>query len=586
MVQLGIREKISLVLLAVVVAALLITGGLFYHHTQQTLRAGVEQHLLTTSNIQRKRVQQVIDLNRERMALLSSRTQLRLSLRDYLATGRAAHLAKLQRIITDAKSSLFQIQDILLTTTDGRVLAATSEAWLDLPQSEVAALNLAELEHAHFALRRHNGLVVSLRLTSALRVEEAVIAAMVVLVDLTSLWQITEYLSGVGITEETVLSHRLPDGRSEAIVPLRHGRDYRDRAMRIDPFATDSFANDSLASDSFVITGQETGTQMREAVDYRGQRVFAISSRFDDVNWGLTVKVDRAEALAALEEQRDFLLLILLGATIVAIAVSILLARSITQPIVSLSRAAVSIAGGDFKQRIHHHSRDELGMLALSINQMADRLIEANTSLEQRVREKTQELERLNKRLESTNVELEEQSRIDALTGVCNRRSFDEELVREWRRCCRAAKPLAVLVIDIDFFKAYNDAHGHAGGDKVLRAVAQALARCARRPGDMVARYGGEEFAALLPDTDESRAMVVAREMQRAVQMLGITHPGSTVSSVISVSMGIASRVPSRDTVPQPLIEAADAALYRAKANGRNCIESAGAHAKLNIVKS
>jgi diguanylate cyclase (GGDEF)-like protein len=158
----------------------------------------------------------------------------------------------------------------------------------------------------------------------------------------------------------------------------------------------------------------------------------------------------------------------------------------------------------------------------------------------------------------------------DGLTGVANRRAFDETLDTEWRRCGRALVPVALIMVDIDHFKNFNDEYGHQAGDECLRKVSAAMRRAAARPQDLVARYGGEEFALLLPHQDTAGAEVVARKLLEEVALLGICHAKSSAANTVTVSMGVASIVPSERFDPGTLVKAADALLYRAKAEGRN----------------
>lgn len=157
----------------------------------------------------------------------------------------------------------------------------------------------------------------------------------------------------------------------------------------------------------------------------------------------------------------------------------------------------------------------------------------------------------------------------DALTGLANRRTLDETLAREWQRCARSGAPLAALLIDIDYFKGYNDRYGHLGGDECLRRVAQAIGACVKRPGDLAARYGGEEFSIVLPETPRESAATLGEQICAAVRALGIPHLGSSLGYV-TISVGVECVVPGVDVEPATLLEAADAQLYRAKSEGRN----------------
>ena len=174
-----------------------------------------------------------------------------------------------------------------------------------------------------------------------------------------------------------------------------------------------------------------------------------------------------------------------------------------------------------------------------------------------------------------SNRQLERLALDDALTGLANRRCFDQTLAMELRRAQRDATSLALLMLDIDFFKRYNDCYGHLAGDACLREVAQALTACIRRPPDLVARYGGEEMAVILPNTDAEGARVVARSMLDTLHTLDIRHQDSPFGRV-SVSIGLACAADALLTSPQALIDAADQALYAAKEGGRNRLALAG----------
>ena len=171
--------------------------------------------------------------------------------------------------------------------------------------------------------------------------------------------------------------------------------------------------------------------------------------------------------------------------------------------------------------------------------------------------------------LERANARLQELAHQDPLTGLANRRHFDQTLAAEWSRAGRAPSELSLVLIDIDHFKAYNDHFGHPAGDECLKAVAGALRAVARRGSDLVARFGGEEFAVLLPSTPAHGARVVAEAMRHSVEDLRIPHaPGA--GTVVTVSLGFATAVPSAGGDPSALLRDADRALYRAKAQGRN----------------
>ncbi len=161
----------------------------------------------------------------------------------------------------------------------------------------------------------------------------------------------------------------------------------------------------------------------------------------------------------------------------------------------------------------------------------------------------------------------------DGLTGLPNRRAFDEEFEQEWNRAVRTGQPLSLLFIDVDSFKRYNDRYGHGEGDRVLRSVAEAIRGCLKRPEDFAARYGGEEFTVVLPDSDQRSAEAMAERVRTAVMALGITHADSS-HGVVTVSVGLSTMIPRSGQRSQSLLQAADTGLYRAKAAGRNTLET------------
>lgn len=163
-------------------------------------------------------------------------------------------------------------------------------------------------------------------------------------------------------------------------------------------------------------------------------------------------------------------------------------------------------------------------------------------------------------------------SSLDGLTGLPNRRSLDTALEREWRRGTRSLRPISMIMIDIDHFKAYNDTCGHLAGDDCLKTVAGVLKEPLGRAGDLLGRYGGEEFLAVLPDTDEVGALSVARLIHQAVADLDIPHPSSPLGGRITVSLGVATVAARKDQSYTSVLHAADQALYQAKQEGRNRI--------------
>ncbi|MDD1609852.1 MAG: sensor domain-containing diguanylate cyclase [Methylococcaceae bacterium] len=193
---------------------------------------------------------------------------------------------------------------------------------------------------------------------------------------------------------------------------------------------------------------------------------------------------------------------------------------------------------------------------------LVENLQSSERILETRVAERTAELHTLNRKLEAL-------SMTDGLTGIANRRHFDDVLAREWDRALRLNQPLALAILDVDWFKKYNDHYGHQEGDDCLRSVAAILATNVCRTGDLVARYGGEEFVFIAPATDGDNALTMAKKVCETLQALTLPHEMSEFGCV-TFSIGVAAIIPSKENTLDSLVKAADDALYRAKAQGRN----------------
>ncbi|EPY0008361.1 GGDEF domain-containing protein [Acinetobacter baumannii] len=161
-------------------------------------------------------------------------------------------------------------------------------------------------------------------------------------------------------------------------------------------------------------------------------------------------------------------------------------------------------------------------------------------------------------------------SQQDALTGLANRRYLDETLDNEWRRALRHETPLTIMMVDIDFFKPYNDSLGHLKGDQCLKDIATAISSIAARSGDLVARYGGEEFLLLFPMTNAQQAKIQAERLMNAIKKIAIVHPCSSVSPYVTISVGVATTIPRLNDSISAFVSRADHALYQAKTNGRN----------------
>ncbi|APW44511.1 sensor domain-containing diguanylate cyclase [Rhodoferax saidenbachensis] len=260
-----------------------------------------------------------------------------------------------------------------------------------------------------------------------------------------------------------------------------------------------------------------------------------------------------------------FAMLLLGGVTTVARTMGWLPSNTLTVDGLQLgSSLEMLLLAFALADRFNQMRRDKLkaqGELMTTQQQLLDSVQASERTLALRVEERTQQLQALNDKLEAL-------SMVDGLTGIANRRQFDQVLQKEWTRMQRLGQPLALVMVDVDWFKQYNDQYGHQAGDECLRAIAQAILGISRA-SDLVARYGGEEFVMIAPATDRADALRMAQRACDAVQALALPHTYAEMG-VVTLSCGVATVVPQQQHTPEALLRSADEALYQAKAAGRN----------------
>ena len=306
-------------------------------------------------------------------------------------------------------------------------------------------------------------------------------------------------------------------------------------------------------------------------------------SRGKGLDWLIFIVVPEADVMTHIESGNrttSVLCVIIVG---LMIGLNILISQRLTRPIIRLSQASQRLALGD-RSLLRIPWVLELSVMTNSFNIMSQeiqasqyKLAESAKLLEQKVIDRTHELQaEVDRRaiaevaLQKANHKLQHLAYIDGLTGIANRRSFDERLNREWRRAKREGSSLSIILCDMDYFKQYNDTYGHQLGDDCLCSVAKTIALTLRRPSDLVARYGGEEFVILLPNTDMEGAISVGQGLRSQIQNLRIPHNASDISSFVTLSFGVASLVPLDKTTSAQLLSQADQALYLSKRTGRD----------------
>jgi diguanylate cyclase (GGDEF)-like protein len=291
-------------------------------------------------------------------------------------------------------------------------------------------------------------------------------------------------------------------------------------------------------------------------VDDRGRAVVATREPIASTDWHLVVKQDASELFAGIRRFKALMALVMATSLLVAAVALHYAVTKITRPIRELVAATKALGAGRMDVEVAIPDIGELSELATSFNQMVSRLRDSQESLSRA----SEELSRLAAK--------------DGLTGIANRRQFDERFAMEWRRALREGQAISLIMVDIDFFKHFNDALGHLAGDEALRKVAKTLEGSASRPADVTARYGGEEFAILLPGADEAGARWLAESARQRIEALGIEHPDSAAGPYLTVSVGVATARPL-GLARRDLLHAADSALYEAKRLGRNRVVTA-----------
>ena len=309
-----------------------------------------------------------------------------------------------------------------------------------------------------------------------------------------------------------------------------------------------------------------------EYEDVQGTTLLASYRFVPTTRMGVVVQQPLQEAMEPVAVLKWVVLVIALLSSALAAAGALELARTMAKPLVRISEATRRLAAGDLSFRLPVTSKDEIGQLAANFNDMTEQLLHRDEALSHVQGELERKVALRTRELQALNEELRRISRADGLTGLANRRYFDEFLQREWLRARRNQECLALIMIDVDEFKSYNDYYGHLQGDDCLRRIGAALVQTVKRSSDLVARYGGEEFAVVLPATSEKGALELAVQIQQAVASACIRHERSHNGEVITVSMGIATFTPQGDDTYRELVAVADQALYQAKRQGRNCI--------------
>ena len=327
--------------------------------------------------------------------------------------------------------------------------------------------------------------------------------------------------------------------------------------------AADPMVEPALAADikRSLLRNQASGSALYPAKGAQGGYL-ALYAQVAGTSWFVVGTIPLETLAADTQALREQLVLVGLACLAAALALALLVARSIARPLDALAHGMHATGTGDTAARVQAEGEDELTALAQAFNQMAGRVDRQHRLLEQRASEHTRELAAANGKLAVL-------SMTDGLTGIANRRRFDDALAAELQRATRAHSPLALVMLDLDFFRNYNELYGHQQGDACLRRLARLLESHTRRAGDLAARYGGEEFALIAADTDSQAALALADKLRAGFEALQLPHEGSPLGC-ITISIGAAVVVPDEALTPALLARLAEQAVQRAKEQGRN----------------
>lgn len=280
-------------------------------------------------------------------------------------------------------------------------------------------------------------------------------------------------------------------------------------------------------------------------------------NRIPSASWYLGIVIDQNTAFSAVYQLRNRFILSIIGMIILMMLLALYFSGKLTKSITQLNENAKKIAGGNFYNRIRIRGSDELAELSEAFNHMAD------------------ELEQLVGQLESEKKNAELNAITDSLTGLTNRRYFDEILEREFYRTKRTGEKMTLIMLDVDYYKLYNDTYGHVAGDECLRKVAEVIRSIVKRTPDIASRYGGEEFMIILPGTETTGGLQVAENIRSAIEQLKIPHSASKASGFVTASLGVATIAGAGIETPEKAVELVDKAMYAAKQRGRNCVSIA-----------
>ncbi|MFV1983684.1 MAG: PAS domain S-box protein [Thiohalomonadales bacterium] len=367
----NIKAKLILTFLSISLISIVISNSILYFHEKENATREILNHLESVASIQRTRIQGLYQQNMERLRLVASRTQLRISLDKYNQTGEILHQNKMNRIIADAKKSIDDFKVILIVALDGKVVAATNKSRIDqnITNTEIFYSGKKENRVNFFELDENQNLMVMF--SGPLYLKEKLLGVLVIESSINTMMSSIKDYTGLGETGETVLATRTSQGDAVFIMPTRFNKDAA-LNLRIN-------SNQTNIPMIYAVNGDEK--LFENYIDYRDKAVLAVTRYIKGPEWGLVVKIDKSEAFSYLIQMRNTVIAILIIFSIIIIIISIYISRQITQPIIKLTNTAKKIIEGDLFVRADETSNDETGLLGRTFNLMTASLLSEQEKL-------------------------------------------------------------------------------------------------------------------------------------------------------------------------------------------------------------
>ena len=511
--------------------------------TEKQFRTQIESKLSALSLVAKKRILAVVDRVKDNTTLLSSRTQMRISLVEWTRTGNPDHLETIQKILLDARLGLTRLNVISIYDTQKRLVTSTDK-FADQPLSEEPPKSGALI------VLEHREAEVFISGISALILDNERIGYLKASFYADFVLDLINDRSGLGTTGEWLFAVRNEEGDALFAVPLKYDENAAFKR---------SVSKDRL---DVPITQALLGNEiiMSHAPDYSEVPVLASTRYLPILDLGLVVKITESEIDDIVERSNRVLLWLELFLILISLLVGIGISLNIAKPIETLRARTSKLATGNFEAEPPVKGWwSEVTELSKAFNQMAISLKDLNENLNQKVKERTIQLDEANRKLLKIAIR-------DPLTNLYNRRFINERLRQELSRAKRAKTGLAFVLLDLDRFKSINDKWGHGAGDAVLQKVSKYL-RKTLRESDISGRFGGEEFCIIFPYLDAAGILPLLERIRIDISQLNIDYEGNAIR--VTCSFGVALLSEEFEST-EDLIKCADIALYKAKETGRN----------------